>query len=96
MINLPQRSTLGIYRDCLKIVRHISQEPKTIQNLQKHFRMEFEKQRHVTDKAEHEKFREGMMKFCSNYLYYSIKKDYEDNKKFYDTNGLYDRNTPVT
>lgn len=63
-------------------------------NIKKHFRIEFEKQRTVTDKEEHEKFREGMMKFCSNYLYYAIKKDYQENKEFYDTDGLYDRNTP--
>lgn len=44
------------------------------QNLVKHFRIEFEKQRQVTDKEKHEEFRVGIARLLSNYMLYDIKK----------------------
>jgi len=42
-----------MYRDCLKTVKHMTQDPKAQRNIALHFRMEFEKQRAVTDKDKH-------------------------------------------
>ncbi|CDW86967.1 UNKNOWN [Stylonychia lemnae] len=42
-----------MYRDCLKVSRMMSAD----KNIAKHFRLEFEKQRSVTDQEKHQDFR---------------------------------------
>jgi hypothetical protein len=70
------RSTLTMYRDCLKVAPMMSPgNTMAIVNIKKHFRMEFEKQRQVNE-AEHEIFRSGMITLLSNFLAYEVKTQY--------------------
>ena len=78
---MPQKTTLGkdswlflgLYRDVMKAVAYMSDNPNVRANIRKVFRKEFEKQRSVKTKEEHEKFREGMMRILGNFLYEKIR-----------------------
>ena len=78
------RSTLMMYRDCLKAAPMMAGgNPAAITNVKKHFRIEFEKQRIVKTKTEHEEFRSGIIRLLSNFLAYEVKKQYmEDPERF--------------
>ncbi len=77
--HLADKSTLMIYRDCLKVVNFITDEPDKVNNIRNHFRLEFKKQREVTSEEEHVKFREGMVRLLSNYMLFDIKRQYKEN-----------------
>ena len=78
------RSTLMMYRDCLKVSPMMSPGNKVaIENVKIHFRKEFEKQRAVKDQQEHEVFRSGIVRLLSNFLAYEVKTQYlADPEKF--------------
>jgi hypothetical protein len=52
----------------------MSADPRAQQNIARHFRMEFEKQRAVAEKEKHQQFREGITRLLSNYILYDIKR----------------------
>lgn len=78
------RSTLMMYRDCLKVSPMMSPgNQAAIENIKQHFRQEFEKQRLVKDQQEHEVFRSGIVRLLSNFLAYEVKTQYlADPEKF--------------
>ena len=86
------RSTLMMYRDCLKVAPMMSPgNPKAIDNIQKHFRVEFEKQRNVTDEEEHKEFRSGIVRLLSNFMAYEVKTQYLSNpERFQKERNIYD------
>ena len=89
---VPDRSTLGMYRDCLKTAKYMTQDPKAQLNISKHFRMEFEKQRLVTDNDKHQEFRMGITRLLSNYILFDIKKQYQaDPKRFSEPVNIHSR-----
>ena len=49
-------------------------DPRAQHNIARHFRLEFEKQRAVTEKDKHQQFREGITRLLSNYILYDIKR----------------------
>ena len=74
-----------MYRDCLRTVKYMTQDviviitiiniifqPRSRANISLNFRREFEKQRAVTDKDQHQKFRDGITRLLSNYMLYDI------------------------
>ena len=63
-----------MYRDCLKTVKYMNKDPRAQENIARHFRVEYEKQRAVTEKEQHDKFRQGITRLLSNYILYDIRK----------------------
>ena len=86
------RSTLMMYRDCLKVAPMMSPgNPAAIANIKKHFRMTFEQQRTVKTEKEHEVFRTGIITLLSNFLAYEVKTQYLANpEKFSRTTNIYE------
>jgi hypothetical protein len=78
------RSTLMMYRDCLKVTPMMSPGNQVaIDNIKLNFRHEFEKQRAFKDEHEHEVFRSGIVRLLSNFLVYEVKTQYlADPEKF--------------
>jgi hypothetical protein len=78
------KTTLMMYRDCLKVSPMMSPGNKAaIANIKTHFRVEFEKQRRVRDENEHEMFRHGIVRMLSNFLVFEVKSQYlADPEKF--------------
>ena len=78
------RSTLMMYRDCLKVSPMMSPGNKVaIDNIKIQFRKEFEKQKAIKDQHEHEVFRTGIVRLLSNFLAYEVKTQYlADPEKF--------------
>jgi len=76
-----ERSVLAVYRDCLKTIRLITKDPKKINNIQKTVHIEFYKNKDVSDKVELEKLKENAVRFLSNYLVHSIKRQYVEGAK---------------
>ena len=71
------RSTLMMYRDCLKVSPMMSPGNKVaIDNIKIQFRKEFEKQKAIKDQHEHEVFRTGIVRLLSNFLAYEVKTQY--------------------
>jgi hypothetical protein len=52
----------------------MNKDPRAQENIARHFRVEFEKQRAVTEKEQHDKFRQGITRLLSNYILYDIRK----------------------
>ncbi len=74
MFKVPERTTIAMYRDCLKTVKHMTADPRAQVNIARHFRMEFEKQKLVSDKNKHQEFREGITRLLSNYILYDVRR----------------------
>ena len=89
------RSTLMMYRDCLKVAPMMQPgNQAAIDNIKKSFRAEFEKQRLVTSEQEHEAFRSGIVRMLSNFLAYEVVTQYKENpEKFNKTQNIYDPDT---
>ena len=74
------RSTLMMYRDCLKVAPMMQPGNQiAIKNIKHHFRLEFEKQRQVKSEEEHEVFRRGIVTLLSNFLVHEVKTQYTEN-----------------
>ena len=88
---LGHRSTLVMYRDCLKAAPMMSPgNEAAIKNIKQHFRYEFEMQRHKTEE-EHEVFRSGIVRMLSNFMAYEIKSQYLENPgKFQRTTNIHE------
>mmetsp|Transcript_17728 Transcript_17728/g.30010 ORF Transcript_17728/g.30010 Transcript_17728/m.30010 type:complete len:127 (-) Transcript_17728:75-455(-) len=86
------RSTLMMYRDCLKVVPLMApNNEKAAANIKQEFRKNFEKQRKVLDKAEHDEFRDGIVRLLSNFLAYEVKRQYLDEPlRFRRTTNIYE------
>ena len=89
------RSTLVMYRDCLKVAPMMQPgNQAAILNIKKSFRAEFEKQKLVKAEQEHEAFRSGIVKMLSNFLAYEVVTQYKENPdKFSKTESIYEPDT---
>ena len=64
-----QRTTVQIYRDCLRLVRHIAPGASAkSDNLRAHVRSEFRKNMHESDPQKIEELKSAAIKGLSNYL----------------------------
>ena len=80
---MPTKTTLGLLRDCLKVVPFMtnSNNPKINSNVRSMIMAEFRKFEHLQDEAEIEKKRMIAIKGISNYYVYSVKELYLKEKK---------------
>jgi 3-phenylpropionate/cinnamic acid dioxygenase small subunit len=78
-----------IYRDAMKVASLISQDPVRIESVRANFRQEFRKHRRETDQAKIEEFKDGIVRFMSNYFLYSVRTELIKNepKTIYETDS---------
>lgn len=67
------RPLILVYRDCMKVASRISEEPARIQAVRYSFRHQFRQIRNETDEVKLLEFREGIVRFLSNFYLYSVK-----------------------
>eukprot|EP01015_Nassula_variabilis_P008004 TRINITY_DN1625_c0_g1_i5.p3 TRINITY_DN1625_c0_g1~~TRINITY_DN1625_c0_g1_i5.p3 ORF type:complete len:115 (+),score=33.17 TRINITY_DN1625_c0_g1_i5:64-408(+) len=78
---LAKRTTKEIFRDCLKVVPFMLQEPNKIAVVRRMFIQEFRKNQHETDNEKIEELRQNAVRGLSNYLIFTVKDEYLKNPK---------------
>ena len=73
---LPDKSTLEIFRDCLKLASYMSDNSAKIAGIRMMVRGQFKANQHVTDPEQIDKLRFDAIKGVSNFTIMSIKSDY--------------------
>ena len=84
---LGERPLLVMYRDCLKAVPLMNENPAAQANIQRHFRIEFERMRVAQTEDEVRVFKEGIVRMLSNLTLMQVKKQYLDNKEMFDNHA---------
>ena len=67
------RPLILVYRDCMKVASRMSEEPARIAAVRSSFRHQFRQIRDETDEDKLLEFREGIVRFLSNYFLYSVR-----------------------
>ena len=84
---LGERPLLVMYRDCLKAVPLMNENRAAQANIQRHFRLEFEKMRVAQTEDEVKSFKEGIVRMLSNLTLMQVKQQYLDNKEMFDNHA---------
>jgi len=72
------QTTLQLYRDCLRVIRHLSNTKRSNYNgLLFHVRQEFKKHKNETEAEKIEKYRNDAVRALGNYML-SVAKDMKD------------------
>lgn len=81
-----KKTTLGILRDCLKVVPHMTQStnPAVLKNVRSNIMNEFRKNKDLVDEKEIEQKRMVAIKGISNYYVHLVKDLYQQEKKYED------------
>lgn len=74
---LPEKSTLEIFRDCLKLVPRMVIEPPKINAVRLLIKREFEKNRKESDSEKIDSLRFNAIRGISNYLIFMVKEEYK-------------------
>ena len=93
--NAIQKTTLHLYRDCLRLVKHIAGTGPKSNTIKITIRKEFENHRHVTDPIKIEELKSGAIRGLSNYLVYSSAAKDKRIKKAMELNDNNDSCTPL-
>lgn len=84
---LPNKSTLEIFRDCLRLVPKMVQEPKKVVAVRRLVKLEFSKNRHEKNPEKIQQLRFNAIRGISNYLLLTVKEEYQknpNNSQFFD------------
>lgn len=73
---LPEKSTLEIFRDCLKLIPRMVDERNKIQAVRKLLKNEFLKNKNVQDQTKIDDLRFNAIRGISNYLIFKVKDQY--------------------
>ena len=74
------RSTKLIFRDCLRLISRMGLPPQNIPSVRKLVKIEFYKNKGVTDEKKINELRSNAIRGISNYLIFSIKEQYKNNQ----------------
>ena len=88
---LPEKSTLEIFRDCLKLTSYMGGNSAKIAQARQMIKNEFRKFQHVKDQDEIEKLRFNAIKGVSNYtIFYTKTELMKDGKIKYEPRSVYE------
>ena len=76
---LPNKSTLEIFRDCLRLIPKMVQEPNKVIAVRSLVKREFNKNRFEKDPEKIEALRFGAIRGISNYLLLTVRAEYQKN-----------------
>lgn len=76
---LPNKSTLEIFRDCLRLIPKMVHEPNKVRAVRALVKKEFHKNRLETDPEKIEALRFNAIRGISNYLLLTVRAEYEKN-----------------
>ena len=83
---LPNKSTLEIFRDCLRLIPKMVQEPNKVRAVRSLVKKEFHKNRLETDPEKIEALRYNAIRGISNYLLLTVRAEYERNPDLFSKN----------
>ena len=78
---LPNKSTLEIFRDCLRLIPKMVHEPNKVIAVRKLLKQEFFKHRNEKDPEKIQSLRFNAIRGISNYLLIIVKDEYQKNPK---------------
>lgn len=78
---LPNKRTLEIYRDCLRLIPKMVSEPKKVKAVRQLIKNEFYKNKNEKNEEKIQMLRFNAIRGISNYLLMVVKEEYQKNPK---------------